>query len=112
MNENNIPQDIIEFITFTTELQEELETSYYCTNINPSSFSSFSYSSTSSPSSSSSNNLLLLLTCERFETPRISICGEINLNSEETIIGMWELQLTREIIKEHVKLEERIIDWI
>lgn len=112
MNENNnndnISSNMIEFMTFTSDLQEELDNSYYYTNINNNNNSNSILSSSNNFNSSSlclpdiDTNIILLLTCEKFEIPLISICGEIVLNNHDIMIGMWELRLSGEKIKEHV----------
>lgn len=81
-----ISNEIKEFLIFTTELYEELGSQRYCADI----IDSFGSKS------------LLTLTCEKFNIPILSICGEIQLENGHTLVGMWQLLLTREKIKEHV----------
>lgn len=80
--------EAVEFLTFTTELYEELGTQRYCTDI----FDPITKNRVA----------ILSLTCERFDIPVLSICGELQPEHQNPIFGMWQLPLTREKIKEHV----------
>jgi hypothetical protein len=82
-----VSPEAIEFLTFTTELYEELGSQRYCTEISD---------------SNGNKDSILSLTCEKFDIPILSICGELKPDHESPIIGMWQLPLTRDKIKEHV----------
>jgi hypothetical protein len=83
-----VSPEAVEFLTFTTELYEELGTQRYCTDIfDP---------------TTRNKGAILSLTCERFDIPVLSICGELQPEHQSPIFGMWQLPLTREKIKEHV----------
>jgi hypothetical protein len=82
-----VSPEAIEFLTFTTELYEELGSQRYCAEVSD---------------SNGNRDSILSLTCEKFDIPILSICGELKPDHESPILGMWQLPLTREKIKEHV----------